>query len=136
MKQDNQISTMLEKELRKNPKTATSLLREKAAEIKKAVGKLDLRSFHGTYVGAIKRKISGKKGGRKKGATVKKSTGRTQMTSDLSASINSLIDKQIRDARASLDKTLDAELKKARKLNKIEDFQKILDVLKKAEGML
>ena len=73
--------------------------------------------------------------GRKKGAP-KKRAPKTQMTSDLRASINSLIDKQIKDARASFDKTLDAELKKARKLNKVEDFQKILDVLKEAQGKL
>ena len=73
---DDQIFAMLEKELRKDPNAATAFLKEKVAEIKKSVGKMSLRSFHGTYVGSVKRKISGRKGGRKKGAKVKKAAGR------------------------------------------------------------
>lgn len=132
---DEQIRDMLLEELKKNKDATTAFLQEKATEIKKAVAKLSLRSFHGTYVGSVKRMISGKKGGRKKAGS-KQAAPKVQMTSDLRSSINSLIDKQIKDARASLDKTLDARLKKARKLNRIEDFEKIHDALVKAREML
>lgn len=77
---DDQISAMLEKELRKDPNAATAFLKEKAAEIKKSVGKMSLRSFHGTYVGSVKRKISGRKGGRKKRAKMKKAAGKVAKT--------------------------------------------------------
>ena len=60
---NERIGHMLEKELRANPKAATADLQKKAAKITKGVAEMSLRSFHGTYVGAVKRRISGKKGG-------------------------------------------------------------------------
>ena len=55
-RQNERIGRMLEKELRANPGAATADLREKAAKIKKGVAEMSLRSFHGTYVGSVKRK--------------------------------------------------------------------------------
>jgi len=126
---------MLEKELRANPGTATADLREKAAKIKKGVADMSLRSFHGTHVGAVKRRISGKKGGRKKGAP-KKSARRVrsdaQATADLRARINSLIEREIQGAHKSFNKAVEDALRRARKLERIEDFEKIHEVLVKA----
>ena len=132
---NERIDSMLEKELRANPKAATADLREKAAKIKKGVAAMSLRSFHGTHVGAVKRRISGKKGGRKKGAR-KKSAPRgrpeSQTTADLRARINSLIEREIQGAHASFNKALDQAVRRARKLERIEDFEKIHEVLVKA----
>jgi hypothetical protein len=41
---DDQISAMLEKELRKDPDAATAFLKDEVAEIKKSVGKMRLPS--------------------------------------------------------------------------------------------
>lgn len=136
---NERIGHMLEKELRANPKAATADLREKAAKIKKGVAKMSLRSFHGTYVGAVKRRISGKKGGRRK-ASVKKSGQRAhsgaQATAGLRGRINSMIEREIQDAHKSFNGALDKALRRARKLDRIEDFEKIHEVLTEATGML
>jgi len=134
-RQNEQIGHMLEKELRANPGAATADLRDKAAEIKKGVAEMSLRSFHGTHVGAVKRRISGKKGGRKKSAP-KKSAPRgrpdAQATADLRTRINSLIEREIQGAHKSFNKAVEDALRRARKLERIEDFEKIHDVLVKA----
>ena len=136
--QNDRIAHMLEKELRANPNAATQDLQEKAAKIKKSVAEMNLRSFHGTYVGAVKRRISGKKGGRRK-AGRKKSVPRgqpgAQATADLRARINSLIEREIQGAHKSFNVALDKALRRARKLDKIEDFEKIHEVLAKATRM-
>ena len=136
--QNEQIAHMLEKELRANPKAATADLLEKAAKIKKGVAQMDLRSFHGTYVGAVKRRISGKKGGRRKAGrkkAVPRGQPETQATADLRARINSLIEREIQGARNSFNEALEKALRRARKLDKVENFEKIHDVLVKAGGM-
>lgn len=88
-KQNDQIVALVEKELKKDPKAPTASLQEKAAKIKKGVSKMSLRSFHGRYVGAVKSKLSGKKGGPKKGtkkkAAAKKAAPRKQRASGLAA---------------------------------------------------
>ena len=122
-KQDDQISAMVEKELRKDPGAKTADLQVKAAEIKKSVAGTGLRSFHGSHVGAMKRKISGKKGGRKKGAAKKRSIARS--TPGLRAAIDSLVEAEIKKARGAFDATLDSALKKARKTGRVADFERI-----------
>ena len=137
-RQNERIGRMLEKELRANPEAATADLQQKAAKIKKGVAEMNLRSFHGTHVGAVKRRISGKKGGRKK-ATRKKSEPRrgpgTQTTADLRTRINALIEREIQGARNSFNGALDEALKRARKSDRVEDFEKIHEVLVKARAM-
>ncbi len=140
--QDERIGHMLEKELRANPKAATADLQEQAAKIKKSVAQMGLRSFHGTYVGAVKRRISGKKGGRKKStgkSTRKKSGPRARAgaraTAGLRGRINSMIEREIQDAQQSFDGALDKALRRARKLDRIEEFEKIHEVLAKATRM-
>lgn len=136
--QDERIGHMLEKELRANPKAATADLQEQAAKIKKSVADMGLRSFHGTYVGAVKRRISGRKGGRKK-STGKKSGPRARAgaraTAGLRGRINSMIEREIQDAHQSFDGALDKALRRARKLDRIEEFEKIHEVLAKATKM-
>lgn len=137
-KQDERIGHMLEKELRANPKAATADLQEQAAKIKKGVAEMGLRSFHGTYVGAVKRRISGKKGGRRK-STGKKSGPRApagaRATAGLRGRINSMIEREIQDAHKSFNGALDEALRRARKLDRIEEFEKIHEVLAKATRM-
>ena len=128
---DDQVSAMLEKELRKDPNAATAFLKEKAAEIKKSVGKMSLRSFHGTYVGSVKRKISGRKGGRKKGAEVKKATGATRS----SGSLQDLLSSHLQSKRDALVAALDAAQSRAVKssdLAAIEAFGKKMDRMRKS----
>ena len=128
---DDQIFTMLEKELRKDPNAATAFLKEKVAEIKKSVGKMSLRSFHGTYVGSVKRKISGRKGGRKKGAKVKKATGATRS----SGSLQDLLSSHLQSKRDALVAALDAAQSRAVKssdLAAIEAFGKKMDRMRKS----
>lgn len=128
---DDQIFTMLEKELRKDPNAATAFLKEKVAEIKKSVGKMSLRSFHGTYVGSVKRKISGRKGGRKKGAEVKKATGATRS----SGSLQDLLSSHLQSKRDALVAALDAAQSRAVKssdLAAIEAFGKKMDRMRKS----
>jgi hypothetical protein len=136
--QDERIGHMLEKELRANPKAATADLQEQATKIKKSVADMGLRSFHGTYVGAVKRRISGRKGGRKK-STGKKSGPRARAgaraTAGLRGRINSMIEREIQDAHQSFDGALDKALRRARKLDRIEEFEKIHEVLAKATKM-
>lgn len=137
-RQNEEIGRMLEKELRANPEAATADLREKAAKIKKGVAEMNLRSFHGTHVGAVKRRISGKKGGRKKGArkkSVPRGRPRAQATADLRARINSLIEREIQGAHKSFNTALEEALRRARKFDKIEDFERIHEVLVKARRM-
>ena len=128
---DDQIFTMLEKELRKDPNAATAFLKEKVAEIKKSVGKMSLRSFHGTYVGSVKRKISGRKGGRKKGAKVKKATGAARS----SGSLQDLLSSHLQSKRDALVAALDAAQSRALKssdLPAIEAFGKKMDRMRKS----
>ncbi len=136
--QSERIAHMLEKELRANPQVATADLQEKAAKIKKGVAEMNLRSFHGTYVGAVKRRISGKKGGRRKAGRKKsapRGRPRAQATAGLRGRINSMIEREIQDAHKSFTGALDKALRRARKLDKIEDFEKIHEVLAKATRM-
>ncbi len=137
--QNEEIGRMLEKELRANPGAATADLQEKASEIKKSVAQMSLRSFHGTHVGAVKRRISGKKGGRTKGAR-KKSAARgrrtSQATADLRTRINTLIEREIQTAHQSFNSALEKALQRARKVDKVGDFEKIHEVLMKAKRML
>jgi hypothetical protein len=134
-RQNKEISQMLEKELRANPGAATADLQEKASKIKKSVVQMSLRSFHGTHVGAVKRRISGKKGGRTKGKR-KKSLPRgrptTRAAADLRTSINSLIEREIQTAHQSFNGALERALRKAKK---IEDFEKVHEVLLQAKRM-
>ena len=136
--QNEEIGQMLEKELRGNPGAATAHLQEKASKIKKSVAQMSLRSFHGTHVGAVKRRISGKKGGRTKGSR-KKSPARgrptTRATADLRTRINSLIEREIQTAHQSFNGSLENALERARKLDRVEDFEKIHEVLVKAKRM-
>lgn len=136
---DDQIFAMLEKELRKDPNAATAFLKEKVAEIKKSVGKMSLRSFHGTYVGSVKRKISGRKGGRKKGATVKKAAGKVAKTATgaarSSGSLQDLLSSHLQSKRNALVAALDAAQSRALKssdLPAIEAFGKKMDRMRKS----
>ena len=133
-KENERIAESIEKELRRNPKASTAELQEKAAKIKRSVAKMSLRSFHSTHVGAIKRRISGKKGGRKSSARAKASRiGSTK--SDLRATINSVVEAEIRKARDSFNTSLDRALEKARRSGTTRGFEKIHEVLLKAKGM-
>ena len=129
---DDLVSAMLEKELRKDPNAATAFLKEKAAEIKKSVGKMSLRSFHGTYVGSVKRKISGRKGGRKKGRKVAKTaTGAARS----SGSLQDLLSSHLQSKRDALVAALDAAQSRAVKssdLAAIEAFGKKMDRMRKS----
>ena len=127
---DDQISAMVEKELRKDPGAKTAALQAKAAEIKKSVASMSLRSFHGSHVGAVKRKISGKKGGRRKGSVKKarrKAGSRTSTNQSLD--LGSLIEMHVREAKATLDAALDSALKKARKSGTLREFERIHQAL-------
>ena len=136
--QNEEIGQMLEKELRANPDAVTADLQEKASKIKKSVAQMSLRSFHGTHVGAVKRRISGKKGGRTKGTrktSVTRGRPTTRATADLRTRINSLIEREIQTAHQSFNGALEKALQRARKLDKVEDFEKIHEVLMKAKRM-
>ena len=136
---DDQISAMLEKELRKDPDAATAFLKDEVAEIKKSVGKMSLRSFHGIYVGSVKRKISGRKGGRKKGAKVKKAAGKVAKTAAgaarSSGSLQDLLSSHLQSKRDALVAALDAAQSRAVKssdLAAIEAFGKKMDRMRKS----
>ena len=125
---------MLEKELRKNPKAATAELQEKAAEIKTAVAKMSLPSFHGTHVGTVKRKISGKKGGRKKGATTKKAVtkkgGRPRATS-----LSAVARASYEEKKAAVIAGMDGAFDKAVAADRLSGLEKLLARMDKAGRM-
>lgn len=126
---DPKVLAMVERELKKDPKVSGAELQKKARRINKAEAELSLRSFNARYPLAVRRKLSGRTGGRKKGAATKRKTVGSGISSDHSLALGSLIEKHIRDAKATLDGTLDAALKKAGKNGRIGEFETIHQAL-------
>ena len=131
---DPKVIAMVERELKKNPKVSGAELQKKAKRINKAEAELSPRSFNARYPLPVRKKLSGRTGGRKKGTT-RKVAPKTRMTSDLKAAINSLIEKEIETARKTFNSTLDSALNRARKSGSVDDFEKIHAVIVKARGM-
>ena len=100
---------------------------------------MSLRSFHGTYVGSVKRKISGRKGGRKKRAKMKKAAGKVAKTAAgaarSSGSLQDLLSSHLQSKRDALVAALDAAQSRAVKssdLAAIEAFGKKMDRMRKS----
>ena len=125
---DPKVLAMVERELKKDPKVSGAVLQEKARRINKEEAELGLRSFNARYPLPVRKKLAGTSG-RKKGAAKKRRTGSSGMSSDHALALGSLIEKYIRDAKATLDVTLDAALKKARKAGRVSEFEAIHQAL-------
>ena len=130
--QDSQIAEMLERELRANPHAATAALQEKASEIKRGTAKLSLRSFHATYVGSVKRRISGKTGGRRKSSMKppgKRSTGRTK------GGLDTLARASYDEKRTAMLISLEEAFERAVAADTLSGLEKLLAKMDKAERM-
>ena len=68
---DTKVFEMVERELKKDPKVSGAVLQEKARSINKEEAELSPRSFNARYPLPLRRKLSGKTGGRKKAAKKK-----------------------------------------------------------------
>ncbi len=64
----DKVMEMVEKELRKNPKTPNSELREKAEKIDKSIAELSDRQFNARYPLQVRRRLAPSGGTRRTGA--------------------------------------------------------------------
>ena len=129
---DPKVLAMVERELKKDPKVSGDVLQETARSINKEEAELSGRSFNARYPLPVRKKLSGRTGRRKKGAAKKGRAVSSGISSDHALALGSLIEKHIRDAKATLDVTLDAALKKAGKSGRVSEFETIHQALIKA----
>lgn len=124
---DPKVLAMVEREIKKDPKVSNAELQKRARRINKEEAELSPRSFHARYPLPVKKRLSGKAGGRKKGAAKKRSIA--QRTPGLRAAIDSLVEAEIKKARGAFDAALDSALKKARKSGKLGEFERVHQAL-------
>ena len=130
--ENDTVAEMIEKELRANPNAKTVELQERASKIDKSVAELNLRSFHSIHVGSIKRKISGKKGGRSKAAR-KMSGGRSRARA--SGGLSALAKASYDEKKAAVLSSMDGAFKKAVAADSLSGLEKLLAKMDKAGGM-
>ena len=135
---DTKVLEMVERELKKDPKVSGAVLQEKARSINKEEAELSPRSFNARYPLPLRRKLSGKNGGRKKAAK-KKAVPRRRAAGAArsSGSLQDLLASHLQSKGDVLVAALDAAQSRAVQsgdLAVIEAFGKKMDRIIKSLG--
>jgi len=136
---DPKVLAIIEQELKKDPKISNADLQEKAKKINEEVGELSAQSFNARYPLRVKRMLSGKTGGRKKGSVkkpgAKEKTG--QGRRGRQSAVQALLDRHLQEKRTALITALSDAQQRAVKSGSLEAVEKLgkeLDRLTKRFG--
>jgi hypothetical protein len=135
---DTKVLEMVERELKKDPKVSGAVLQEKARSINKEEAELGPRSFNARYPLPLRRKLSGRIGGRKKAAKKKAAPRRRAAGAPRSSgSLQDLLVSHLQSKGDVLVAALDAAQSRAVQsgdLAVIEAFGKKMDRMIKSLG--